>query len=310
MDVKMIDAWATKTAPYNNGVYIKQIKGVMLHSVGVAQPNAEVLVKNHSIASATVVPHGFLDGNGNFYQLLEWEKRAWCAGSAYKGGPSANDTHLQIEMTEPSQIQYYNNGTALKFIDKTAAEEFIKTQYMYAVQLFAKVCAQFRLNPLEDGVVISHKEGNERKIASAHVDPEHLWNVFGLTMDSFRADVYAAMGEWLESAEERKYYVMSSNAYDFGKALDVLDKVNEAEIGEFILVEDTDDSETFSPYVVKVTVSTLNIRSGPGLEYSKVGSVKKGEAYTVVEEKRNGSEAWGRLKSGAGWILLSATERV
>lgn len=54
-------------------------------------------------------------------------------------------------------------------------------------------------------------------------------------------------------------------------------------------------------YIVKITASALNVRSGPGTNYPIVTAVKKGEAYTIVEEK-NG---WGRLKSGAGWISLS-----
>lgn len=59
-------------------------------------------------------------------------------------------------------------------------------------------------------------------------------------------------------------------------------------------------------YVVRITASALNVRSGPGTSYGINTSVKKNEAFTIVEE-RNG---WGRLKSGAGWISLNYTERV
>lgn len=60
------------------------------------------------------------------------------------------------------------------------------------------------------------------------------------------------------------------------------------------------------PYKVKVTASTLNVRRGPGTLYSKTTSVKRGEVYTIVEEK-NG---WGRLKSGAGWICLKYSDKI
>ena len=59
-------------------------------------------------------------------------------------------------------------------------------------------------------------------------------------------------------------------------------------------------------YVVKITADTLNIRKGPGVSYSVVGELGKGEAYTIVETQ-NG---WGKLKSGVGWINLSYTQRV
>lgn len=53
--------------------------------------------------------------------------------------------------------------------------------------------------------------------------------------------------------------------------------------------------------VYKITVSALNVRSGPGMDYKKVTKVKKGDAYTIVEISGN----WGKLKSGAGWINIS-----
>ena len=59
-------------------------------------------------------------------------------------------------------------------------------------------------------------------------------------------------------------------------------------------------------YRVKSPDGALNIRKGPGASYDKVGQVKNGEAYTIT--KINGS--WGYLKSGAGWINLSYTEKV
>lgn len=61
-----------------------------------------------------------------------------------------------------------------------------------------------------------------------------------------------------------------------------------------------------SSYKVKIDATTLNIRNGAGTNYKINGTVKKGEIYTIVEEK-NG---WGKLKSGAGWIYLGYTKKV
>ena len=46
------------------------------------------------------------------------------------------------------------------------------------------------------------------------------------------------------------------------------------------------------PIVTKV----LNIRKGPGVTYKKLGSVKKGEVYTIVKKTSDGN--WGLLKAG------------
>lgn len=57
-------------------------------------------------------------------------------------------------------------------------------------------------------------------------------------------------------------------------------------------------------YQIIVTTDLLNVRSGAGTNYKKMGCVKKGEVFTIVEVKND----WGRLKSGAGWISLAYTE--
>lgn len=59
------------------------------------------------------------------------------------------------------------------------------------MELFAYLCKLYGLNPTADGVIISHREGHARGIASNHGDPEHLWNGLGMgyTMNTFRKDV-------------------------------------------------------------------------------------------------------------------------
>lgn len=59
-------------------------------------------------------------------------------------------------------------------------------------------------------------------------------------------------------------------------------------------------------YKVKIGVTMLNYRQGPGVSYKINGVVRKNEVYTIVDEK-NG---WGQLRSGAGWINLKYTSRV
>ena len=58
-------------------------------------------------------------------------------------------------------------------------------------------------------------------------------------------------------------------------------------------------------YKVKVTADALNIRKGAGTKYGVVGVIYKNEVYTIVEEK----DGWGKLKSGAGWIMLKYTSK-
>lgn len=64
--------------------------------------------------------------------------------------------------------------------------------------------------------------------------------------------------------------------------------------------------EVFQSYKVKVEISNLNIRKGPGVTYNKTGNYTGVGVFTIVDEAKGpGSvKGWGKLKSGAGWISL------
>lgn len=63
------------------------------------------------------------------------------------------------------------------------------------------------------------------------------------------------------------------------------------------------------PYEVKITAKVLNVRTGAGTTYKIATTVKKNGVYTIVDEKKNGSTTWGKLKSGAGWISLGYAKK-
>ena len=173
------------------------VKGLMLHSVGCPQPSALVFVNNWNKSTYDrACVHAFIDGNtGVIYQCLPWSHRGW------HGGGASNNTHIGVEMCEPACIKY-TSGSNFTCSDTATAKAVVKRTYEAAVELFAFLCKEYGLNPLEDGVIISHREGHARGIASNHGDPEHLWNglKMGYTMDGFRKAVAAAM----KPAEETK----------------------------------------------------------------------------------------------------------
>lgn len=67
-----------------------------------------------------------------------------------------------------------------------------------------------------------------------------------------------------------------------------------------------DNQPGFKPYKVKVDISNLNIRTGPGTNYSKTGKYTGKGVFTIVEETtgQGSTRGWGKLKSGSGWISL------
>ena len=73
-----------------------------------------------------------------------------------------------------------------------------------------------------------------------------------------------------------------------------------------------EDKPADVPFLVRVSISNLNIRKGAGTNYARTGKYTGKGIFTIMEVKSGqGSDAgWGRLKSGAGWIALDYAERV
>lgn len=275
--MKIIDSLLVKNPCYKAGKKIT-VKGLMLHSVGCPQPSAKVFVDSWNTKSQTKAIHGFIDAiTGDVYQTLPWNHRA------YHCGGSANNTHIGVEMCEPKYIKY-TTGSSFTCSNKDEAVKCAKKVYESAVKLFAKLCKEYKLDPMKKGVIISHREGYDLGIASNHGDPEHLWKGLGLkyTMDSFRSDVKKEL--------------------DGNK--DTANKVNVTESNK-----NTSNIKA-SNYRVKVTANKLNVRSGAGTSYKVVTTVKKNDVYTIVGEVDTKEGVWGKLKSGVGFILLSYTKRV
>lgn len=68
----------------------------------------------------------------------------------------------------------------------------------------------------------------------------------------------------------------------------------------------SDISMSFKPFLVRVNITNLCIRKGPGVNFDKTGGHTGKGVFTIVEEQ-NG---WGKLKSGLGWISLNYAKRV
>ena len=206
--MRLVESILTKNPCYTAGRKIT-VKGLMLHSVGCSQPKASAFINawNSSTFDRACV-HGFIDGNdGTVYQTLPWDHRGWHCGSSING--SGNNTHIGVEMCEPACITY-TGGATFKCSDVATAKAVAERTYKAAVELFAMLCVKYKLDPLGDGVIISHKEGHARGIASNHGDPEHLWSQLGLsyTMKTFRNDV--AVQAALSSHEDKKVGTQAS----------------------------------------------------------------------------------------------------
>ena len=329
--MRLIKCMLTATDCYKAGRTITP-KGVMVHSTGAnnplvaryvqpvegqsneAQLKAEIggnrNANDWNNPGLDVCTHAFVgklaDGGVGTVQTLPWNHRGWHAGTGTSGG-SANNTHIAFEICE----------------DDLTDEGYFRKVYQEAVELAAMLCKTYNLNPLADGVVICHSEGYQRGVASNHADVMHWFPKFGKSMDTFRADVSKAMTPAQVKPQPpvsgKTYTVvkgdtLSEIAQKYGTTVDTLVQLNGIKDPNLIVVGQVlklpGSTTGFTPYTVKVTVTELRIRSGPGTDTQAQGFIEPG-VYTIVEEADGpGAKRWGKLKSGAGWISLDYAEKV
>ncbi len=309
-------------------------KGVMVHSTGANNPAVARYVQpvdtqadaaslytvlgtnrnknDWNNPGLDVCVHAFVgklaDGGVGSVQTLPWNHRGWHAGTGTSGG-SANNTHIAFEICE----------------DGLADAAYFGKVYQEAVELTAMLCKQYNLNPLADGVVICHSEGYQRGVASNHADVMHWFPKHGKNMDTFRQDVSKAMGGAPQVKPQapatptgKTYTVakgdtLSGIAAQYGTTVDTLVELNGIQNPNLIVVGQVlklPGAAGFEPYTVKVSVTELRIRSGPGTDNASKGFIAPG-VYTIVEEADGqGAKRWGKLKSGAGWISLDYAEKL
>lgn len=193
--MKIIQQYLTRNECYRAGRTIRP-HGIMVHSTGANNPSVARYVPGDDVIGrnqygndwdrpglekcAHAFVGKFADGSVGTVQTLPWNRRGWHCGRGKNG--SANDTHISFEICE----------------DGLEDASYFEAVYQEAVELTTYLCKKYSLDPLADGVVICHREGYQRGIASNHKDVLHWFPKFGKTMDDFRADV----ARWMEGENE------------------------------------------------------------------------------------------------------------
>lgn len=314
---------------------IFDVKGFVIHSVGTPQPDPKVFLKLWNTTANKYLAQ-LLIGADTVYETLPCMEQKGKAMFCWHVG-MANGRYIGAEMTEPSTIKY-TGGSSWVDLNPKKTRAHVMATYQNAVETFAKGCLFHGLDPLEDGVILSHSECYQRGIGTNHGDVEHLWDYFGLSMPQFRRDIKAAMdamtveskdtiekGDIVKIAPDATYYNGKSMP-DWVKEQNwivksvkgdrvVIDKnakkthaINSPVNAKFLTVV-----ESFKPFMVQVDISNLNMRTGPAKSYDRIGFIPKG-IYTIVEVRGD----WGRLKSNQehngklvkAWIHLGYTKKV
>lgn len=180
--------YITENLAYKDGVWIKP-KGVFLHSLGCPGMTALEAIKSmNTVESIKVAMQAIIDVNKEVYITLPIDSDTGECIRNLHGGLDSNYSHIGITMTEPNSIRYIG-GSKWVDLNSTITLKHIYDVYNTAVEYVAWLCKQLNWNPGDEGVIMTHKTGYLAGIATAHGDPEHIWDELGLTLEQFKEDV-------------------------------------------------------------------------------------------------------------------------
>ena len=297
--IEIKEEFLTRNRCYIQNKKMNKIEGIVVHSVGCPQPKKEVFVKTWNAPDVSVCVHAILDDKG-IVQTLPWDTRCWGCGSGPKG--SFNSSHIQFEICEPAGTKY--SGGSLINYNAEINENFFKACYKNAVNLCVYLCKKFNLSPAS---IVCHSEAHSLGYGSNHSDVMHWFPKHGKNMDIFRADVEKGLkGENIEVEVKENYKQGDKVKLEDSNKVYTIDKIEGDKVSLSLVVDKKEIKEVIKEYAVKVTDDSLNYRQGPGIEYDINGTITDRGTYHIVEEVKG----WGKLKSGAGWIKLSYTERI
>jgi N-acetylmuramoyl-L-alanine amidase CwlA len=294
--IKVNTSKKAHSSNYNNNSS-RTVNYIVMHYTGNSKDTAPANANYFQGANRQASAHFFVD-NTSIYQSVELRDTAWhCGGSTYYHKYCRNSNAIGIEMCCTAG-DYKISSITIK----------------NSAYLCAYLCKMLNITAKEvDLYVLRHYDVTHKKCPAQMVDnsagEDKDWVAFKkqvkellggtITKSEGTKEVYRIRKSWTNVNSQIGAYSVLENAK---KACDKAGKDYSVynNKGEKLYPKTTSSSTSFK---VRVNCDVLNVRAGAGTSYRINTKVKRGEVYTIVEQK-NG---WGKLKSGAGWIKLSYT---
>ena len=300
----------TKLSPNHSGQRTHSIDRITPHCV-VGQCSVETLGNIFLPTSRQASCNYGIGVDGRVGMYVEEKNRSWCSSS------SANDQRaITIECAS----------------DTTEPYAFKDVVYQKLITLCVDICKRNGKKKLlwlgDKDKTLSYEPKSDEMVLTVHrwfANKSCPGNWMYARMGDLAEKVTAQLGgsadtptvttqlyrvrkTWPDSKSQKGAYKFLSNARkcaDANPGYSVFDASGKVVYAPFA-------SEADVPFLVKVSISDLNIRKGPGTDYAKTGKFTGKGVFTIVEVKSGkGSKAgWGRLKSGAGWISLDYAAKI
>ena len=208
--------YATKNGAYTCGRTITP-KGAVNHSVGVAQPSADVFFNLMNTASAgwgvNAILGDFHKGEGKIILALRKNSRPWGCGSGKKG--SWNNTKVQWEVCEPAG-HTYAGGTMVGY-DAAKNQVYFNRMWKMLVAWNVYMAVEFGY-PVSE--INDHAESYRAGYGSNHSDMGQWLPKHGKSMDALRAEVQAILeGKGQEEDEDMTVDTFKGLMNEYRKSL-------------------------------------------------------------------------------------------
>ena len=301
----------TKLSPNHSGLRTHSIDRITPHCV-VGQCSVETLGNIFLPTSRQASCNYGIGVDGRVGMYVEEKNRSWCSSS------NANDQRaVTIECASDATEPYAFKDVVYQTLIKLCVD-ICKRNGKSKLLWLGDKDKTLAYSPKADEMVLTvHRwfankscPGNwmyARMGDLAEKVTAQLGGSSGSTGTS-TTQLYRVRKTWSDSKSQKGAYKILANAKkcaDANPGYSVFD-VN----GVNIYTSKTTTVEV--PFLVKVSISDLNIRKGPGTDYAKTGKFTGKGVFTILEVKsgKGSTAGWGRLKSGAGWISLDYAEKI
>lgn len=304
----------TKLSPNHSGQRTHSIDRITPHCV-VGQLSAESICGCFTSTSRQASCNYGIGTDGRISLCVEEKNRSWCSSS------NANDQRaVTIECASDTAEPYAMNSKVYASLVKLCADICRRNGKKKLLWLGDKD-KTLNYSPKSDEMVLTvHRwfankscPGNWLYSRLSDLAAKVTAELGGTSggIDNPSGQMYRVRKTWADAKSQKGAYKVLANAKkcaDDNPGYSVFD-----ESGRNVYTGKTASSGTSDvPFKVKVSISDLNIRKGPGTNYAKTGKYTGKGVFTITEVKSGqGSDAgWGKLKSNAGWISLDYCTKV
>lgn len=303
----------TKLSPNHSGTRTHSIDRITPHCV-VGQLSAESICGCFTSTSREASCNYGIGTDGKVALCVEEKNRSWCSSS------SSNDQRaVTIECASDLKAPYAMNSKVYNSLVELCTDICKRNGKKKLLWLGSKDKA-LNYSPKADEMVLTvhrwfankscpgdwlySRLDDLAKKVTANLNPTS-------TSDEKKETLYRVRKSWADAKSQKGAYKVLKNAkacVDKNEGYSVYD-----ESGKVVYAgkKKEEESTTFDPYLVEVTIPNLNIRKGPGTNYARTGEFTGKGVFTIIAESAGaGAKKWGKLKSGAGWISLDYAKKV